>query len=107
MKYPPLASDFNFQEAIPLWKINSEAQVISREFIFTDFMQAFEFMKRCAQYANELDHHPDWSNAWNKVSVNLSTHAEGQITQLDIQMAKKMDIVALEINAHHPHDPLR
>jgi len=107
MKYPLLPSNFNFQEAIPLWKINSEKQVISREFIFTDFIQAFEFMKQCAEYANELDHHPDWSNAWNKVSVNLSTHSEGQITQLDIQMATKMDILALDISAHHPHDPLR
>jgi 4a-hydroxytetrahydrobiopterin dehydratase len=102
-----LPLDFDFHQAIPLWKINSEAQVISREFTFTDFTQAFEFMSLCAQYANELDHHPDWSNSWNKVSVNLSTHSAKQITQLDIQMAKQMDIYALQISAHRPHDPLR
>ena len=61
--------------ALPQWEIDDEKQIISRTFVFVDFVQAFEFMKHCAQYANEIDHHPDWSNSWNKVVVHLSTHS--------------------------------
>ena len=91
--------------------MNSEWQEIDgalhKKFEFRNFAEAFAFMTKVAAVAELQNHHPDWSNAWNKVSVNLSTHSEGQITQLDIQMATKMDILALDISAHHPHDPLR
>ncbi|HAT39045.1 4a-hydroxytetrahydrobiopterin dehydratase [Polynucleobacter necessarius] len=51
-------------------------------------------MTLCAQHAEELDHHPDWSNSWNKVSVGLTTHSVGTLTKLDIQLAKAMDVIA-------------
>ena len=90
--------------ALPQWEIDDEKQIISRTFVFVDFVQAFEFMKHCAEYANEIDHHPDWSNSWNKVVVHLSTHSAKKITQLDIDFAHKMDSLAAQINAHPPHD---
>jgi len=54
-------------------------------------------MTLSAQYAEELDHHPDWSNSWNKVRVSLTTHSAGTLTALDIQLAKAMDAFASQV----------
>jgi 4a-hydroxytetrahydrobiopterin dehydratase len=102
-----LTSETDIRTSLPLWEVDTQKQVIARTFVFADFVQAFEFMTQCAQYANEIDHHPDWSNSWNKVVVHLSTHSAGKITKLDIDFAQKMDILAAQINAHPPHDLLR
>lgn len=66
-------------------------------------------MTLCAQYAEEIDHHPDRSNSWNKVSVSLSTHSVGALTKLDIQLAKAMGAFCLPsrrslVSARHLHD---
>ncbi len=84
---------------IPLWALEGNGKVIHREFVFTNFQQAFEFMTLCAEYAEEIDHHPDWSNSWNKVSVSLSTHSAGTLTKLDIQLAKAMDTFASQVSS--------
>jgi 4a-hydroxytetrahydrobiopterin dehydratase len=97
MKQSLLPKDFDFQSNVPLWTLNEARTIISREFVFTDFRQAFEFMTLCAQRAEEIDHHPDWSNSWNKVAVHLSTHSSKGLTALDIEMAKAMDLFALQI----------
>jgi 4a-hydroxytetrahydrobiopterin dehydratase len=102
-----LLTETDIRDSLPLWEIDTQKQIISRTFVFSDFVQAFEFMKQCAQYANEIDHHPDWSNSWNKVVVHLSTHSAGKITKLDIDFAQKMDVLAVQINVHPPHGPLR
>ncbi len=78
-------------QEIPAWTISAEGKSIARTFTFADFKQAFAFMTLSAQYAERLDHHPDWSNSWNKVTVELTTHSAGALTQLDIQLAKAMD----------------
>jgi len=101
MKQALLPEDFDFQNSIPLWTLDASRKAISREFIFADFKQAFEFMTLCAQRAEEIDHHPDWSNSWNKVTVCLSTHSSKGLTALDIQMARAMDILALQVRATH------
>lgn len=85
------------QQEIPTWKLGSEGKTIARTFVFADFKQAFTFMTLSAQYAEELDHHPDWSNSWNKVSVELSTHSAGGLTELDIQLAKAMNTFADQV----------
>jgi 4a-hydroxytetrahydrobiopterin dehydratase len=82
---------------IPLWSLDKSGKKIVREFAFADFKQAFEFMTLCAQYAEEIDHHPDWSNSWNKVMVALTTHSAGTLTALDIQFAKAMDAFASQV----------
>ena len=63
---------------------------LHRVFIFKDFKQAFGFMKRVAVAADRMNHHPDWSNAYNKVTVNLSTHSVGGLTKNDFALAEKI-----------------
>jgi 4a-hydroxytetrahydrobiopterin dehydratase len=63
---------------------------LHRDFKFKDFTQAFGFMKRVARAADRMDHHPNWSNVYNKVSVNLSTHSAGGLTTSDFELAGKI-----------------
>jgi len=60
---------------------------IERNFKFKSFSDAFGFMTKVALEAEKIDHHPDWSNSYNKVSIDLTTHSSGGITQLDIDLA--------------------
>ena len=63
---------------------------LHRVFKFKDFTQAFGFMKRVARAADRMDHHPDWSNAYNKVTIDLSTHSVGGLTTNDFDLAEKI-----------------
>jgi len=63
---------------------------LHRVFEFKDFSAAFGFMARVALAAEKMDHHPDWSNVWNKVTVDLSTHSAGGLTKNDFALAGKM-----------------
>ena len=63
---------------------------LHRMFEFKDFTQAFGFMKRVALVAGRMDHHPDWSNAYNKVTIDLSTHSVGGLTKNDFELAGKI-----------------
>ena len=94
-----LAKDFDFAKVLPEWQVNLDTQELERVFVFKDFKSAFEFMTLCADFAEELDHHPDWSNTWNRVSVRLSTHSLKALTELDITMASAMDQFAHQILA--------
>ncbi len=67
---------------------------LHREFRFQSFIAAFGFMTSAAIEAEKMDHHPEWSNVYNKVSVDLTTHNAGGITELDFQLAKKMNKLA-------------
>lgn len=70
---------------------------LHRSFVFTDFSEAFAFMTRVALIAEKMDHHPEWSNVYNKVIINLSTHDAGNtITEKDKALAAAIDnIVAM------------
>jgi 4a-hydroxytetrahydrobiopterin dehydratase len=94
-----LSKDFDYSGVIPLWRLEPSGMQITREFVFKNFKEAFAFMTLCAQYAEEIDHHPDWQNSWSKVVVHLSTHSAKGLTELDIQMAKAMDAFAMQIQA--------
>lgn len=63
---------------------------LHREFKFKDFSAAFAFMTRAAMEAHLLDHHPEWSNVYNRVTVDLMTHATGGLTTLDARLAGKL-----------------
>jgi 4a-hydroxytetrahydrobiopterin dehydratase len=63
---------------------------LHRIFEFKDFRQAFGFMRRVAVAADRMDHHPDWSNAYNKVTIDLSTHSAGGLTKNDFELAGKI-----------------
>ena len=63
---------------------------LHRVFEFHDFAHAFGFMTRVAFAAEKMDHHPDWSNSWNKVTVDLCTHSAGGLTRNDFDLAEKI-----------------
>ncbi len=70
----------------------TEAESLTREFKFKDFISAWAFMNKVALLAEKMDHHPDWSNSFNKVSISLSTHSAGdKITAKDRKLAKQID----------------
>jgi 4a-hydroxytetrahydrobiopterin dehydratase len=77
--------------ALDGWSYDAEAKAIHRTFRFPDFSEAFAFMTRVALAAEKADHHPDWSNSWNRVEVALSTHSEGGVTSKDVDLARRMN----------------
>ncbi|XHR28080.1 MAG: 4a-hydroxytetrahydrobiopterin dehydratase [Chthoniobacteraceae bacterium] len=74
---------------IPEWEADRKA--IERTFEFDDFDQALDFVNEVAEIAAEQEHHPDIDIRFNKVRLVLSTHSEGGVTDLDLQMARKID----------------
>lgn len=76
---------------LPGWQYISDDSAIQKTFMFKNFARAFAFMTDVAEKAEQLKHHPDWSNSWNKVEVTLSTHSAGGITNLDIKLATFME----------------
>jgi 4a-hydroxytetrahydrobiopterin dehydratase len=76
---------------LPDWSLVADREAITRKFHFVDFDAAFAFMTRCALLAAKMDHHPEWSNVYNRVEVTLATHDEGGVTQKDIDLAAAMD----------------
>ena len=63
---------------------------LHREVALADFRDAFAFMTRVAFDAEELNHHPNWANVWNRVTIDLSTHSAGGITGLDLELARRI-----------------
>jgi 4a-hydroxytetrahydrobiopterin dehydratase len=73
-----------------MWK--EENNKLKRTFVFKDFSEAFAFMTRVAFIAEKMDHHPNWSNTWNQVEIELSTHSKGNVvTELDRKLAAEID----------------
>lgn len=72
------------------WRINSQGK-LEREYVFHTFREAFSFMIRVAFEAEELNHHPDWSNSYQKVKVELITHEAGGLTEKDIELARRIE----------------
>lgn len=70
-----------------------EETAIKRDFTFKNFVEAFSFMTATALEAEKSDHHPDWSNVYNKVGISLNTHSANGITQMDFDLADKIDII--------------
>jgi 4a-hydroxytetrahydrobiopterin dehydratase len=73
------------------WIYDAAADAITRNFKFSDFSEAFGFMTRVALAAQQADHHPDWSNSFNEVSITLSTHSAGGLTDKDVALAGAID----------------
>jgi len=67
---------------------------LRRDFEFADFSEAWAFMCAVAEAAEEMDHHPDWSNSWNKVSISLRSHDVGRVTDRDHRLAAAIDQIA-------------
>ncbi len=71
------------------WSLESDK--LTKTFVFKNFIEAFGFMTQVALYAEKVDHHPEWSNVYKKVVVQLTTHEYGGITEKDFDLAKKME----------------
>ena len=81
-------------EGLKGWKEETGRDAISKEFRFADFNQAFAFMTQVALKAERMDHHPEWSYVYNRVSVLLSTHDCGGVSQRDIDLARFIDTLS-------------
>ena len=80
--------------ALPGWTHDSGAKAIRKSFRFADFAGAFAFMTRVALAAEKADHHPEWSNSWNRVDIALSTHSAGGVTKRDLALAEAIEKAA-------------
>jgi 4a-hydroxytetrahydrobiopterin dehydratase len=72
-----------------MWK--EENNQLKRSFKFKDFIEAFTFMTKVAFAAEKMEHHPNWSNVYNKVDIQLFTHEENSITAKDVKLSKEID----------------
>ena len=89
------ATDQEVQAAIGelgSWRVKEGR--LHREFLFQDFVQAFGFMTQAALVAERGNHHPEWSNVYNRVVVELTTHEAGGITEKDLKLARQMEQIA-------------
>jgi 4a-hydroxytetrahydrobiopterin dehydratase len=76
-------------ETRPGWTL--EDGKLSRKVVFSDFVEAFGFMASVALLAEGMNHHPEWSNVYNRVSIQLTTHDAGGVSELDFELADKID----------------
>ena len=76
-----------FEEMDGWTKVDGGREAFSKQFKFSDFKQAFSFMTSIAMKAEQINHHPEWENVYNKVRITLTTHDKGGITELDYEMA--------------------
>ena len=79
-------------EGISGWTVENEK--LHKEFQFDSFVEAFGFMASVALIAESMNHHPEWFNVYNRVTVDLATHDAGGISALDFELAKKIDALA-------------
>ena len=82
-------------DALPGWTL--AAGKLHREYKFSDFIHAFGFMATAALAIQQMDHHPDWSNVYNRVTVDLTTHDSGGITANDTALAAVLELIALRM----------
>lgn len=75
------------------WQVVKDRDAIQRKLQFADFNEAFGFMTRVAIKAQEMDHHPEWFNVYNKVEITLSTHEANGLTERDIKLASFIDSI--------------
>ena len=76
------------------WTEAKGRDAITKTYQFKSFSQAWGFMSRVALYAEKADHHPEWTNVYGRVEVTLATHSAGGVTEKDVALAKKMELLA-------------
>ena len=93
----PCLSDAERAKALtrlPGWRLRGDGLAIERSLQFADFGEAFAFMTRVAIAAEKADHHPEWSNVYNRVEITLTTHDAGGLSARDIALAEQIDAMA-------------
>jgi 4a-hydroxytetrahydrobiopterin dehydratase len=78
-------------DALDEWDYDEARDALTRQFVFSDFVEAFGFMTRVAILAEKTDHHPEWSNVYNRVDILLTTHDAGGLSVRDVAMAKTIE----------------
>ena len=78
-------------QILPDWRLADGRDALSRSFRFADFREAFGFMTKVALLAEKMDHHPEWSNVYNKVEIALTTHECGGLSARDVRLARAID----------------
>lgn len=78
-------------DGLPDWDYDEARDAIVRKILFSDFAEAFGFMTQVALIAEKADHHPEWTNVWNRVDVLLTTHDAGGLSHRDIELAEAID----------------
>jgi 4a-hydroxytetrahydrobiopterin dehydratase len=93
-RYPKLSEQAVLQALarLPDWSVKDEK--LHRDYKFPDFAHAFGFMATAAPLIEKADHHPEWSNVYNRVAVDLTTHDSGGITQADLDLAALLEGIA-------------
>lgn len=76
------------------WTDEGGRDALVKTYTFANFVEAFGFMTRAALWAEKWNHHPEWSNVYKTVTVTLTTHDAGGVTDLDVKLASKMDLLA-------------
>lgn len=85
---------------LPTWRMSPErGGVIHRDFVFADFAEAFAFMTQVALIAERRNHHPEWSNVYNRVTISLTTHDVTGLSMNDIELARLIDKVSAKFGA--------
>jgi 4a-hydroxytetrahydrobiopterin dehydratase len=99
MPKQPKLTDAEIQSALEKlsgWSV--VAGKLHRDYKFADFVHAFGFMATSAIAIEAMNHHPEWSNVWNRVTVDLTTHDSGGITELDVKLAGKLEAIAAKLS---------
>jgi 4a-hydroxytetrahydrobiopterin dehydratase len=84
---------------LPLWLVADNRDAIVRSLNFADFAEAFGFMAQIALVAEKMDHHPEWSNVYNRVQIVLTTHDAHGVTELDVALGRAIDAAAQTMGA--------
>lgn len=99
---PPLLTDAEraqLTKTCPDWQLSSDQKSLLASYKFADFKTAFAFMSDMAEASESLDHHPKWTNSYNRLSIILTTHDVGGLTELDVMLAQKMTDAAAHYGA--------
>ena len=94
-KIEPLPQDARERLAstLPQWRLLPDRDAIARDLKFKDFNAAWGFMARVALLSEQQDHHPEWSNVYNRVSITLTTHDAGGLSERDVTLARAIDAI--------------
>jgi len=94
-KLDPAARDTAISElGASGWEPHDDRDAIRKTYVFANFVEAFGFMAKAAIWAEKMGHHPEWDNVYKTVNVTLTTHDAGGLSQLDVDLARKMDQLA-------------
>lgn len=76
------------------WTMSADGKALERSYRFKDFSEAFAFLTRVAMHAEKVDHHPEFTNVWNRVDFRLTTHDADGVTERDMKLAQAIDRLA-------------